>query len=34
MKVFDKSDWILVGKAFAACLVIIGVLGIVSRSCL
>jgi len=30
-KYIDKEDLILTGKAFAVCLVIIGILGLISR---
>tara|TARA_B100000700_G_scaffold324626_1_gene431269 strand:+ start:2115 stop:2237 length:123 start_codon:yes stop_codon:yes gene_type:complete len=30
-KYLDKEDWVLIGKAFGACLVIIALLGIAVR---
>ena len=30
-KYLDKDDWVMIGKGFAACLVIIALLGIIVR---
>ena len=33
-KYLDKSDWVLIGKSFGICVVIILILAAVSRGCL